>query len=624
MTFSLDRGTAPLLVSMPHVGTGIPDDLRQRLRAARAVGGRHGLAPRPVVRFCRRALGASVLRPRLSRYVIDLNRPPDDAPMYPGASNTELCPTRFFTGEPLYRDGLRAVGCRARQPSRSVLAPVPRCVALGDRAHPRRHGFVLLWDAHSIRSAIPWLFEGRLPDLNIGTAGGASAHPAVAHAVADAAARHRGFTHVVNGRFKGGYITRRYGDPARGVHAVQLEMCQCLYMSEQSPYGYDERARRARAAAGARDGDGGPGGGAGRAWPHSDAPSSRPRAWVNGAWASDVLLAVDGTGRWSRIEIGADALARQGAQQLSGPVLPGLVNGHSHAFQRAMAGLTERSGGADDDFWHWRDRMYSVANRISPEQLEAIAVFLYAELLSAGYTQVCEFHYLHNDTAGRPYARPAEMALALVRAARRAGIGLTLLPTLYMRSGFAAGGLREDQRRFASTPESVLDIAQAVARLGGSGHIGVGVALHSLRAVDEGALRELADAAGPSMPVHIHIAEQRLEVDDCIARHGRRPIEWLLENVPVDERWNLVHATHATPQELEGVRGRRATIVLCPGTEANLGDGVFDLPAGWARAATGPSARTARSRAAGRKSCACSNTRSAWPCASATWRRAQR
>lgn len=305
-----------------------------------------------------------------------------------------------------------------------------------------------------------------------------------------------------------------------------------------------------------------------------------PLAWVNGAWARDVLLAVDAGGRWSRVEAGAGVPARNGAQQLGGPVLPGLVNGHSHAFQRAMAGLAERSVGAQDDFWQWRDRMYSVANRVTPGQLEAIAAFLYSELLCAGYTHVCEFHYLHNDTAGRPYAPPAEMAFALVRAARRAGIGLTLLPALYMRSGFAASGLREDQRRFASTPQSVLDIAQAVAQHGGDGRIGAGVALHSLRAVDEGALRELAAAAVPAMPVHIHIAEQRLEVDDCVARHGRRPIEWLLEKVAVDARWNLVHATHATKQELEGVRGRRATVVLCPGTEANLGDGVFDLP-GW-------------------------------------------
>jgi formimidoylglutamate deiminase len=305
-----------------------------------------------------------------------------------------------------------------------------------------------------------------------------------------------------------------------------------------------------------------------------------PLAWVNGAWAVDVLLAVGSDGRWSEITTDTPPPAQRGAVRLDGPVLPGLVNGHSHAFQRAIAGLTERSAGAEDDFWRWRDRMYSVANRVTPQQLEAIAAFLYAELLRAGYTQVCEFQYLHNDVDGRAYAEPADMSLALVRAARRTGIGLTLLPTLYMRSGFDAKGLREDQRRFASTPESVLRIAETASRQGGDCLVTAGVALHSLRAVDEAALLEAAAGAGREMPIHIHIAEQVLEVDDCIARHGRRPIEWLLDKAPVDARWNLVHATQSTAAELEGVRNRRASIVLCPSTEANLGDGVFDLP-GW-------------------------------------------
>ena len=302
-----------------------------------------------------------------------------------------------------------------------------------------------------------------------------------------------------------------------------------------------------------------------------------PMAWVNGAWAADVLLGVGADGRWNEVTCAAPPAAQQGALRLDGPVLPGLVNGHSHAFQRSMAGLAERSDGASDDFWSWRERMYSAANRISPEQLEAIAAFLYGELLAAGYTQVCEFHYLHNAPGGRPYAEPAEMSLALMRAARRAGIGLTLLPTLYMRSGFAAAGLREDQLRFASTPDSVLRIGRSIrAQAGEGGLVTTGVALHSLRAVDEAALLELAAGAG-SAPLHIHIAEQLLEVDDCVARHGRRPVEWLLDKAPVNERWNLVHATHCTPAELEGLRHRGASIVVCPSTEANLGDGVFDL-----------------------------------------------
>src|SRR5215208_202877 len=201
-----------------------------------------------------------------------------------------------------------------------------------------------------------------------------------------------------------------------------------------------------------------------------------PAAWVNGRWVQDVLLAVDDDGLWSGIIPDAPAQMRRGAQRLSGPVLPGLVNGHSHAFQRAIAGLTERSGGDNDDFWSWRDRMYSVANRVTPEQLEAIAAFLYSELLQAGYTHVCEFHYLHNGIDGQAYADPLEMSFALVRAAQRTGIGVTLLPALYMRSGFGTTGLREDQRRFASTPNSILHIAQAVARHGG--RVSAGVAVH--------------------------------------------------------------------------------------------------------------------------------------------------
>lgn len=303
------------------------------------------------------------------------------------------------------------------------------------------------------------------------------------------------------------------------------------------------------------------------------------QAWVSGGWARDVLLGVGSDGLWAQVRTGSTAQERAGAELLAGPVLPGLVDGHSHAFQRAIAGLTERSGEGRDDFWRWRDRMYAVALRIGPAQLEAIAAQLYAELLAAGYTHVCEFHYVHNAPDGNPYAQPAEMALALVRAAQRTGIGLTLLPTLYMRSGFGAAGLRYDQRRFGSTPACVLRMTEAVR--GASADplcVTAGVALHSLRAVEEGALAETAAAAQGRMPVHIHISEQRQEVEDCLQRHGQTPVDWLLGHAPVDRRWNLVHATQATAGELASLRASGAAIVLCPSTEANLGDGVFDLP----------------------------------------------
>jgi N-formylglutamate deformylase len=244
MTFRLHRGSVPLLVSIPHMGTEIPQELRgSYVERALALEDTDWHLDR-LYAFAR-DLGASILQPTVSRYVIDLNRPPDDTPMYPGASNTELCPSRFFTGDALYREGFTL--SREQQRERHARWWTPYHAALqGEIARLKaRHGTVLLWDAHSIRSEIPWLFEGRLPDLNIGTADGRSADPSVTAAVAEAAARHPEFTHVVNGRFKGGYITRQYGRPEARVHAVQLEMCQCTYMRETPPWDYDA-ARAAR------------------------------------------------------------------------------------------------------------------------------------------------------------------------------------------------------------------------------------------------------------------------------------------------------------------------------------------------------------------------------------------
>jgi formimidoylglutamate deiminase len=195
----------------------------------------------------------------------------------------------------------------------------------------------------------------------------------------------------------------------------------------------------------------------------------------------------------------------------------------------------------------------------------------------AGYTQVCEFHYLHNAADGAPHADPLDMSLALVRAAQRVGMGLTLLPTLYMRAGFDAPGLRDDQRRFASTPDSVLRLAQGLqGQVAACANINVGLAVHSLRAADGAAIRELAGVNTGELPIHIHIAEQTQEVQDCISHTGQRPIEWLLAHLPVNEHWNLAHATHTTAAELRAVQRSGAAIVICPSTEANLGDGVFD------------------------------------------------
>jgi N-formylglutamate deformylase len=240
MIYTLHQGSTPLLVSMPHIGTEIPSDLRDRYvpRALEAEDTDWHLAR---LYDWLPHMGASVLQPKISRYVIDLNRPPDDTPMYPGASNTELCPTRFFTGDALYREGCEPDADERARRRETYWQPYHDALAHELERIKARHGFALLWDAHSIRSRIPWLFEGELPALNIGTAGDTSADEKITRSIANAARRHPDVSHVVNGRFKGGYITRHYGRPPSDIHAVQLEMCQKLYMSESSPWGYDEK-----------------------------------------------------------------------------------------------------------------------------------------------------------------------------------------------------------------------------------------------------------------------------------------------------------------------------------------------------------------------------------------------
>ena len=302
-----------------------------------------------------------------------------------------------------------------------------------------------------------------------------------------------------------------------------------------------------------------------------------PRAWLDSSWHEQVRLEFDAQGAW--VAITPDAgWAPPGATVLAGPVLPGLVDAHSHAFQRAMAGLAERREAGQDDFWSWRDRMYGVALRISPEQLRAVAAQLYVELLRGGYTQVCEFHYLQHRPDGRSYDDPMELSWALADAAADAGVGLTLLPVLYERAGFAQPALRDDQRRFASTPASVIALHRAAAR-SGRRLLHAGLAIHSLRAAASTSVHELRRLAdGVEGPLHIHVAEQEAEVADCLQATGARPIEWLAREGLLDARWQLVHATHAVPAEIDAVARSGAAIVVCPGTEANLGDGLTDLP----------------------------------------------
>jgi len=296
-------------------------------------------------------------------------------------------------------------------------------------------------------------------------------------------------------------------------------------------------------------------------------------AWLPQGWAGRVLLDVEAQ-TLRRVDADADAGA---AQRIGKYVLPGMPNLHSHAFQRAMAGLAERQGDANDSFWTWREIMYAFASRIGPDELRAIAAQLYVEMLKAGYTQVCEFHYLHHQTDGTPYADAATMSLALIEAARETGIGLTLLPTLYMTGGFDGRPLSERQRRFGHAVDDYLRLVEHLRAFEGVG-MRVGVALHSLRAVPEQAMRAvLASGLVDAAPIHIHIAEQIGEVQDCLALRNARPVDWLLDHAPVDERWCLVHATHLSDGEIARLAKTGAVAGLCPTTEANLGDGLFAL-----------------------------------------------
>lgn len=305
-----------------------------------------------------------------------------------------------------------------------------------------------------------------------------------------------------------------------------------------------------------------------------------PLAWLDGRWQSDVLLSADADGHWVEIRAGVPAAeAPAQARRLDGPVLPSLVDAHSHAFQRAFVGLAEQRDSEADDFWSWRDRMYGVALRVTPRQLKTIATQLYTELLAGGYTQVCEFHYLHHREDGTPYEDELAMAFALAEAAQEVGIGLTLLPVLYAHAGFTQPELRETQRRFRTDAAWVWNACQRI-NAAGLPLVRAGVALHSLRAAHPEDVRQIQALVGDAdIPIHIHVAEQMQEVNDCLAATGKRPLDFLADH-GLDPRWQLVHATHSTREEIARIAASGAGVVICPGTEANLGDGLADLD-GW-------------------------------------------
>lgn len=289
-------------------------------------------------------------------------------------------------------------------------------------------------------------------------------------------------------------------------------------------------------------------------------------------WRSDVAVTVaDG-----RIVSVAPDARPPGATRIAGIALPGVGNLHSHAFQRGFAGLTETRGDADDHFWTWREAMYRFARTIDPEALSAIAAMAQVEMLESGFTAVAEFHYVHHAADGRPYENPAEMAAAVAAAAAETGVGLTLLPVFYAHGGFGGRPTSEGQRRFVCDLDLfariVEGVERAIAELPGGGRRGI--APHSLRAATPDELVALERAHGDG-PIHVHVAEQTLEVDDCLAATGRRPVDLLFDSVPVDERWCLVHATHVSAGELQRIAGSSAVAGLCPLTEADLGDGIF-------------------------------------------------
>jgi formimidoylglutamate deiminase len=297
-------------------------------------------------------------------------------------------------------------------------------------------------------------------------------------------------------------------------------------------------------------------------------------ALLPNGWARDVGFDIN-AGTILKVTAGASP---QGRERIAGIALPGLANLHSHTFQRAMAGLTESRGPPSDNFWSWRETMYRFVGALTPDDVEAIAAYAFMEMLEGGFTAVAEFHYLHHDRDGRPFSHLAETSARLVASAAETGIGLTLLPSFYACGGFGASLATEGQRRFLNDPDRFLKLVeQAREAASGLPDAVVGIAPHSLRAVTPETLGIVVEAHAEG-PIHIHAAEQVREVQECIEWSGQRPVAWLLAHAKVDPRWCVIHATHMTPEESRGLAQSGAVAGLCPLSETNLGDGIFDGP----------------------------------------------
>lgn len=297
-------------------------------------------------------------------------------------------------------------------------------------------------------------------------------------------------------------------------------------------------------------------------------------------WSRNVQIDIDSSGIIQNLAKGTET---QDAEYLDGFILPSMPNLHSHAFQRAFAGKSEFATADQDSFWTWRKLMYQFLETIDVDELENIATDLYREMVKAGYNHVGEFHYIHHRPDGTPYQNRAELSHAMVRAAKKAGIGITILPVLYAYSGFGNKPPEDGQKRFINSTDEYLEIIKDLHKTYHSDTmVHVGIAFHSLRAVSGEMIKTVCAVAktiDSSMPIHIHIAEQQKEIDDCTAWSGKRPVEWLFENADINEHWCLVHATHMTAQETEILAKSKAVAGICPLTEANLGDGIFNMPA---------------------------------------------
>lgn len=297
------------------------------------------------------------------------------------------------------------------------------------------------------------------------------------------------------------------------------------------------------------------------------------RAFLADGWANNVTLSIGADG--SIDDIQPETTENQAEERAKGPIIPAIANLHSHAFQRAMAGLAEVSGSSEDSFWTWRDAMYRLVGQLTPDDMQAVATKLYSELLKGGFGHIVEFHYLHHQANGTAYDDPAEMSLRIFAAAKQSGIGLTHLPVFYAHAGFGDTAPGDGQRPFIHSVDAFLSLLERLEKESTGTATRLGLAIHSLRAATPDEMRTILATEKTGGPIHIHVAEQQKEVDDCLSWSRRRPVEWLLDEMPVGERWCAIHATHMTANETKRLARSGAVAGLCPETEANLGDGIF-------------------------------------------------